>query len=273
MRHFRLAALLVFAAAVLAPSLAAAFHNGEVVLDGFRLPKDHRFESPDAKGKYLVVDINQVPSLIRQGRFVFDRTGNAWIARPGGGLNMTYLASNATSSTSAAGSSSTSSGWANLHGQVQSVSGSSITFKADDGRQLTVDASKIGQEIRNSLQPGTAATVAGYQWTGPNALTAEFIQKDTAGAAAPAPSASPTTSGPVDTSNWQKIHGQVQSVNGSQMTLKADDGRTVNVDMKDVGAAIQKSMTQGTPVTVTGFYTGGQNNVAAKYIQKDSSAK
>jgi outer membrane lipoprotein SlyB/cold shock CspA family protein len=161
--------------------------------------------------------------------------------------------------------------WDRIHGQVQSVSGSSLIFKADDGRQLTVDASKVSDSIRNSLQPGTGATVAGHEWTGPNQLRAEFIQKDTGGAAAP--SASPTTSGPVDEKSWQRIHGQVQSVSGTQLTLKADDGRTLNVDMKDVNAAVQKALAPGAAVTVVGFLRGDQNNVTARYIQQDSSAK
>ena len=83
MRHIITVAALL--AAFVVPSVASAFHSGEVVVGRYRLPKDHRFESPNAQGKYEVVDINDVPRLIREGRFVFDRTGNAWIAKPGGG--------------------------------------------------------------------------------------------------------------------------------------------------------------------------------------------
>ena len=48
MRHLITVAALL--AAFIAPSVASAFHNGEQVIDGFRLPQNHRFESPDAKG-------------------------------------------------------------------------------------------------------------------------------------------------------------------------------------------------------------------------------
>ena len=60
MRRIVLGTALV-AVVIVAPSLAAAWHSGEVVVDGYRLPRDHRFESPDAAGKYNVVNLNDVP--------------------------------------------------------------------------------------------------------------------------------------------------------------------------------------------------------------------
>jgi outer membrane lipoprotein SlyB len=263
MRHLITAAALL--AAFIVPSVASAFHNGERVIDGLRLPQNHRFESPDAKGKYEVVDINQVPALIRQGRFVFDRTGNTWIAKPGGGLNTAYLAAPTGSTGTASG---TAQGWQNIHGQVQNVSGTTLTLKADDGRQLTVDMSKIGPEIQKSLAPGERVTVAAYQVSGTN-VRAEFLQKDASAGVQP----SASVAQPADEKNWQRIHGKVTSVNGAQLMLKADDGRDLTVDMKDVSPAVQKSLTPGEAVTVAGFYRGDDKHVSAKFIQQDSSAK
>ena len=262
MRHLITVAALL--AAFIAPSVASAFHNGEQVIDGFRLPQNHRFESPDAKGKYEVVDINQVPALIRQGRFVFDRTANTWIAKPGGGMNTTYLAAPGSSGTAAA----SNQNWQNIHGLVQNVNGSTLTLRADDGRNLTVDMSKVGAEIQKNLQQGEGVTVAAYQISGNN-VRAEFIQKDSS--AGVQPSASPAQ--PVDDKNWQRIHGKVSSVNAGRLMLKADDGRDLTVDMKDVNPEVQKALTPGEGVTVAGFYRGDDKNVAARFIQKDSSAK
>jgi len=263
----RIIPVAALAAAFLAPSIASAFHNGEVVLGRFRLPKDHRFESPNpnAQGKYEVVDINQVPQLVSQGRFIFDRTDNKWIVWPGGKENTAYLATGA--SATASTSSSANQGWQQIHGRVVNVTGSTMTLHADDNRRLTVDMSKVGSEIQKNLQRGDRVTVAATQVSG-TSVKAEFIQKDSS--AGVQPSASPSTT-PVDEKNWQKIHGKVTSVSGTQLMLKADDGRDLTVDMKDVNAAVQKGLTPGEGVTVAGFYRGGDKNVSAKFIQQDSS--
>ncbi len=268
MRHIITVAALL--AAFVVPSVASAFHSGEVVVGRYRLPKDHRFESPNAQGKYEVVDINDVPRLIREGRFVFDRTGNAWIAKPGGGpINAAYLANGANATASTPSTSPSSSEWQQIHGRVVNVNGSTMTLHADDNRRLTVDMSKVGSEIQKNLQRGDRVTVATHEVAGTN-VKAEFIQKDSS--AGVQPSASPSTT-PVDEKNWQKIHGKVTSVSGAQLMLKADDGRDLTVDMKEVNPAVQKALTPGEGVTVAGFYRGDDKNVSAKFIQQDSSAK
>ena len=267
MRHIITVAALL--AAFVVPSIASAFHSGEVVVGRYRLPQGHRFESPNAQGKYEVVDINDVPRLIREGRFVFDRTGNAWIAKPGGGpINAAYLnnGSRSTASTPSS-SSSTNEGWQQIHGRVVNVNGSTMTLHADDNRRLTVDMSRVGSEIQKNLQRGDRVTVATHEVTGTN-VRAEFIQKDSS--AGVQPSASPSTT-PVDEKNWQKIHGKVSSVSGAQLMLKTDDGRDLTVDMKDINPAVQKALTPGEGVTVAGFYKGNDKNVTAKFIQQDSS--
>ena len=77
----------------------------------------------------------------------------------------------------------------------------------------------------------------------------------------------------VDEKNWQRIHGRVTSVNGPQLMLKADDGRDLTVDMKDVNPQVRSALTPGEGVTVAGFYRGDDKNVTARFIQQDSSAK
>ena len=265
MRHIVTVAALL--AAFIVPSVASAFHSGEVVVGRYRLPKDHRFESPNAQGKYEVVDINDVPRLIREGRFVFDRTGNAWIAKPGGGpINAAYL-NNGAGSTASTSPSTNQQGWQQIHGRVVNVNGTTMTLHADDNRRLTVDMSKVGSEIQKNLQRGDRVTVATHEVAGTN-VKAEFIQKDSS--AGVQPSASPSTT-PVDEKNWQRIHGKVTSISGNQLMLKADDGRDITVHMKDVNEAVQKGLTPGEGVTVAGFYRGNDKNVSAKFIQQDSS--
>jgi hypothetical protein len=69
--------------------------------------------------------------------------------------------------------------------------------------------------------------------------------------------------------NWQKVHGQVQGVQGNQLTLKADDGRVVNVDMSQVSQTVQGAMTPNLGVTVTGFPGASPNRFTARYIEQD----
>jgi preprotein translocase subunit YajC len=161
--------------------------------------------------------------------------------------------------------------WQRVHGKVQSVSGNRVTVKTDDGRTLTVHAGQVSADIRGNLTKDDGVTLIGFPGSRTDHFVARYIQKDSsAGAAASAPSASP---GPVDEKSWQRIHGTVSSVSGTTLSLKADDGRAMSVDMKEVGEAIRQSLNAGDKVTVVGFYRGDQNTVAARFVQKESSAK
>jgi hypothetical protein len=165
----------------------------------------------------------------------------------------------------ASAASSPSGGWQQIHGVVQDVQGSRLTLRADDGRNLTVDMAKVGPDIQKNLQRGDGVTVAATEVSGTN-VRAEFIQKDSSAGVQPSASA-PTTS-----TDWQKVHGVVQAINGSTLNLRADDGRQLTVDMGKVGPDIQKSLQQGEGVTVATRQVTG-TNVTAEFIQKDSSAK
>ena len=159
--------------------------------------------------------------------------------------------------------------WQRVHGTVQSVSGNTVTVKTDDGRTLTAHAGQVSAEIRGSLAKDDGVTLIGFPGSRTDNFVARYIQKDSAPGAtgASAPSALP---GPVDEKSWQKIHGTVNSVSGTTLSLKADDGRAINVDMKQVGEAIRQSLSAGDKVTVNGFYRGDQNTVAARFVQKES---
>jgi len=64
-----------------------------------------------------------------------------------------------------------------VHGIIQEVDGPTLTFKADDGRTLTVDMSQIGEDVRGALTPGEGATVVGVPGDEPHRLTARYIQQ------------------------------------------------------------------------------------------------
>jgi preprotein translocase subunit YajC len=162
----------------------------------------------------------------------------------------------------------------NVHGTVQSVQGSQITVKADDGRVLTVDMKAVGQAVQQAMAPGMGVTITGSAGGSANEMTAQYIQQDSSdpsrgGTVVGQPAAGTTTQPSAD---WQKVHGTVQSVSGTTLTVKADDGRVLSVDMTAVGENIQKAMAQGMGVTLSGFPGASANQFTAQYIQQDSSA-
>ena len=161
----------------------------------------------------------------------------------------------------------------NVHGTVQSVQGSQLTVKADDGRMLTIDMSAVGQNVQQALTPGMGVTITGSTGASANQVTAQYIQQDSSdpsrgGAVVGQPAAGATQ----PSGDWQKVHGTVQSVSGTTLTLKADDGRLLTVDMSAVGQNIQQAMTQGVGVTLAGSPGASADQFTAQYIQQDSSA-
>jgi hypothetical protein len=71
--------------------------------------------------------------------------------------------------------------------------------------------------------------------------------------------------------NWQDIHGVVQSVQGQQLTLKADDGRIVNVDIGQVSQSVKSAMHPNMGVTVSGFPGASPDRFTARYITQDQA--
>src|SRR2546428_5789312 len=68
----------------------------------------------------------------------------------------------------------------------------------------------------------------------------------------------------------QNVHGTVQSVQGSQLTVKADDGHVLTVDMSAVGQNIQQALTPGMDDTITGSTGACADQLTAQYIQQNS---
>jgi len=174
------------------------------------------------------------------------------------------------------GSEQTQGDWERIHGRVEAVDGSDLRFRADDGRMLRVDMSNVGAEIRQALTRGERATVIGYEWLGPNRLRAEYIQQDSSspsrggkigGQATPPPAA--TSRAPAE-AGWHRIHGTVAAIGGNTMDLKADDGRTLMVDVSEVSPEVVKSLSAGEGVTAIGMLRD-RARLDARYVQKDSS--
>jgi hypothetical protein len=250
MRRTLLGFILVAATTAIAPSFAAAWHAGEVVIGGYRLPRDHRFETRDASGKDHVVNINDVPSLIQQGRPVLDQTANVWIKHPNStSPNAQYLASTPGSGDHR---------WDRIRGTVQSVNRHAVVVRTDDGRNVAVDMSQARLESSDGLKPGDRVVVGGTV-DASNRVIARYV-REVRDERRDAP----------DQGQWQRIHGRVQGVQGSTLRFRADDGRVLNVDMSDVSREVQRALTHNEGATVIGF-PGSGNHFRAEYVQQDSS--
>lgn len=76
-----------------------------------------------------------------------------------------------------------------------------------------------------------------------------------------------TTNGTKVGNEWARVHGVVESVSGSTMKLKADDGRLMTVDMMMVSPMVQVALSPGDSVIVIGSV--GRNRATAQYIRHD----
>jgi hypothetical protein len=272
--------LVLVAAPVLTAPATAQTTPGSAAAAQLSLPPDHQYEKYEpSTASYTKVSASQVPGLIRSNASIYDRTAKQWVFRPGQGLNTAYAAGGSSSSSTTTttapggGTGANQSGWERVHGHVETLQGSVMTFRADDGQLWTVDLTSVSAPIRQALKQGEGATVIGSTSGPSKEFRAQYVQQDSSdpkhgGKIVGAPAASPSTA--AEDKSWQRIPGQVQSVQGSQLTLKADDGRTISVNMKDVDAGVQKAIKTGERVTVIGHYSGNQNTVAARYVQQEA---
>jgi hypothetical protein len=134
-----------------------------------------------------------------------------------------------------------------LHGTVQSVSGSTLTFRTDQGRLMPVDLSQIKGHVPNTKANEPITLV--YETGARGKVAALWIQPDAVQPAAAVPSA-----------RLERLRGQVDSIDGSKFWLKTDDDRWFLVDAAQVDAASRNGVRVGKSVTVVGRITDASAN-------------
>ena len=277
-----MAILAIVAMSVGAAAVADANHTnaGQRLTHGeWSIPSDHKYETySPANGQYSALQPAQVLDQLQAGAWIYDRTDNQWLQHPNFGKNPMYLAATAP----AQGTTAAASGWQRIHGTVQSVQANQMTLRADDGRVVTVDMTQVNPNIQRALTLNEGVEVTGQYASGNNQqLVARWVQQDSSNpgrggrvvSQAPATPATPATPPPargkVDEQAWQRIHGKVEAVQGTTLRLKADDGRMIMVDMSKVNANVQKAITVGESVTVTGHFDNDRRHVEAQFIQQE----
>jgi hypothetical protein len=132
-----------------------------------------------------------------------------------------------------------------LHGHINSINGSHVAFHTDDGRVLDVNMADVNANVRRELAPNDRITVIGTPDTRRNEFRARFIQDE-------GRSASGAASPRFDDVAAERIHGRVQSIHGSTLTLRADDGRLMTVDVPKVSSTVRSALKTGEPITIVG---------------------
>jgi hypothetical protein len=145
-------------------------------------------------------------------------------------------------------------------GVVQSVSGDQVRFRTNEGAMLQLD---LGQIVgaKPALRRGDQVTVT-YDRSGQGTLTAVWVDARPSFGAA-----SPRTTEPSDAmSGYERIHGFVESVGLGSFTLKADDGRTLTVDVAS-SRGNAGDVRPGDLVNVVGRSSG--ERFVAEVVRKD----
>jgi hypothetical protein len=213
------------------PILASAQTSSadNLVQGGLTLPRSHQYQVYEpAAARYVNVPVDSVPDRVAKKQMVYDRTAKLWVYHQSvGGVNPMY--------SETASAPSGTQGWQRVHGKVQSVSGNTVTFKADDGRTLNVDASQVSSEIRGALTQDEGATLIGFAGSDAAKFTARYIQQDSsdpsrggtvAGQSSAGSTASPSAMpGPADEKACQRHHADAEGRRRSQPQRRHEGGR------------------------------------------------
>jgi len=142
---------------------------------------------------------------------------------------------------------------------LQSVSGSEATGRTTDGRTLALDIASLPEVARPTAnQP---ATIVYETRPGAGRATALWLTPDTT----TQPSASVPTSGSLGA--YQRIHGYVESIGVSSLTLKTDSGQSLPVDVSGLTPQQIAATRPGDVVTVVGQMAG--TSFKASVLQKE----
>ena len=134
-----------------------------------------------------------------------------------------------------------------VHGSVQSVSGSTLTFRTDAGRLMPVDISQI-KGYRPMAKTGDPVTLV-YEPGAKGKLAALWLQPDQIQPAAA-----------VGSAPRERVRGQIDSIDGAKFWLKTDDDRWFLVDTAQLDPAVRKNVQPGRQVSVVGRLTDPSSN-------------
>ena len=190
-------------------------------------------------------------------------------------------------------------------GTVVSSQGNTVTFRADDGRTLALDASQMPARSLSDFKSGERLTVLGFDGRTDNQFVPRFALKATGPAPARSQAASTRAAdwyynpvngdvvrGPVGSPQSyvhlgrhrnaaaaqaaakasQQVRGQVQSVDSSGITVKTDDGRLLTVETARLDQRARGRLAAGQMVTLYGRYVTDANTFRPSFVREDGGS-
>jgi len=152
-----------------------------------------------------------------------------------------------------------------------------VVVRSEDGRLYYVDISAAQRRVPGPLTAGSRVAVLGVEGTRPHETAAIAFGPGDAAAlgltvpgAGPAPSASIPSTAPAPAQPpeplW-RLEGAVQSVSGTAITLRTDDGQVHTVDASNLSDTTVVALRPGDRVSLFGVPRPDRKLVANGYIQ------
>jgi hypothetical protein len=145
-------------------------------------------------------------------------------------------------------------------GTVEAVQDSRFNFRTTDGKILWADASQMPGHTAGRVNDQGTLT---YELGARQQVIALWLERPET-----QPSAAVIPSG-LSPGEYQRVHGYVQSVGWSTMSLKADDGRTLTVDTSQVDAQVRSTVRSGDLVSVVGKATARADRFVAEVVERE----
>jgi hypothetical protein len=156
-----------------------------------------------------------------------------------------------------------------------------VVIRGEDGRLFYSDISAAQRRTPGALTAGSRVAVVGVEGNRPYEMAAIAFGAGDAAAlglvvpsAAPAPAASipsGVVASPPSEPMW-RLDGTVQTVAGTTVTLRTDDGRTHTVDVSQLSGATVSALRRGDRVSLFGVPRRDNRLVANGYIQSEPAA-
>jgi hypothetical protein len=155
-----------------------------------------------------------------------------------------------------------------------------VVLRSDDGRLYYVDLSSAQRRVNGALTAGMPLAVLGVEGARPHELAAVAVGPgDAASLGFPAPGTGPmpsasipstaATPGPAPEPFW-RVDGTVQSVAGSMVTLRTEDGGVQTVDLSELSPATVRALAGGDRISLFGAPRADRRLVANGFIQVDA---
>jgi hypothetical protein len=152
-----------------------------------------------------------------------------------------------------------------------------VIVRGEDGRLYYTDVSAAQRRVAGPLRAGSRVAVLGVEANRPWEVAAiVFGPGDAAslGLAPPAgsaPAPAPPTGGVASAAPepmW-RLDGTVQSISGSMVSLRTDEGRTQAVDASQLSSLTLRTLRQGDRITLFGVPRSDNKLVATGYVQSE----